>query len=84
MRLDGMETTQKRAPNTGDISETESEEIEVEEDVAEDAVEDCLLKAVSRIGARAKIEVPMYEGNLEVEEGLGTSYGQVLRLRRYR
>jgi hypothetical protein len=28
------------------------------------------LKFVSRIGAREKIEVPMYEGNLEVEEFL--------------
>jgi hypothetical protein len=35
--------------------------------VAEDVVEDRLLKVVSRIGAREKIEVPMYEGNLEVE-----------------
>jgi hypothetical protein len=68
MRLDAMETMQRRAPDTGDISEAESEEIEVEEDVAEDVAEDRLLKVVSRIGAREKIEVPMYEGNLEVEE----------------
>jgi hypothetical protein len=27
-----------------------------------------LLRAVVRLGARAKIEVPMYEGNLDVEE----------------
>jgi hypothetical protein len=27
-----------------------------------------LLRAVFRLGARAKIEVPMYEGNLDVEE----------------
>jgi hypothetical protein len=27
-----------------------------------------LLRAVIRLGARAKIEVPMYEGNLDVEE----------------
>jgi hypothetical protein len=27
-----------------------------------------LIKSVSKIGARARIEVPMYEGNLEVEE----------------
>jgi hypothetical protein len=26
------------------------------------------LKFVSRLGAKTKIEVPMYEGNLEVEE----------------
>jgi hypothetical protein len=27
-----------------------------------------LLKAVARLGGRAKIKVPMYEGNLDVEE----------------
>jgi hypothetical protein len=27
-----------------------------------------LIKVVSKIGARARIEVPMYEGNLELEE----------------
>jgi hypothetical protein len=27
-----------------------------------------LIKVVSKIGARERIEVPMYEGNLEVEE----------------
>ena len=67
MRLDAMETMHSRAPDTGDISEVENEEIEVEEDVAEDAAQDRLLKVVSRIGARERIEVPMYEGNLEVE-----------------
>jgi hypothetical protein len=68
MRLESMEITQRRAPKTGDISEAESEEIEVEENVAEDATQDRLIKVVSKIGSRAKIEVPMYEGNLEVEE----------------
>jgi hypothetical protein len=68
MRLDAMETTQRRAPDAGDISEAESEEEEVEENVAEDVAQDRLIKVVSKIGARARIEVPMYEGNLEVEE----------------
>jgi hypothetical protein len=27
-----------------------------------------LLREVARLGGRAKIEVPMYEGNLDVEE----------------
>ena len=67
MRLDAMETTQRRSPNTGDISEAESvEETEGEENVVDDA-QDHLIKVVSKIGARARIEVPMYEGNLEVE-----------------
>jgi hypothetical protein len=68
MRLDAMEITQKRAPDAGDISEVERKKIEVEENVAEDAAKDRLIKVVSNIGARVKIKVPMYEGNLEVEE----------------
>jgi hypothetical protein len=54
-RLDAMETTQRRAPDVGDVSEAEMEEVEVEEAVAEDAVEECLLRAVAKLGARAKI-----------------------------
>jgi hypothetical protein len=69
MRLDAMETTHRRAPDAGDISEAESEEeVEDEENVVEDVAQDRLIKVVSKIGARARIEVPMYEGNLEVEE----------------
>jgi hypothetical protein len=30
MRLDAMETTQRRAPDVGDVSEAESEELEEE------------------------------------------------------
>jgi hypothetical protein len=39
-----------------------------EEFVAEDAVEERLLKVVARIGAREKMDILMYEGNLDVEE----------------
>jgi hypothetical protein len=67
MRLDAMETSQRRAPDARDIIEDEREDMEIEENVAKDASQDRLLKVVSRIGARARIEVPMYEGNLEVE-----------------
>jgi hypothetical protein len=58
-----METTQRRAPDTGDVSEAEGEAHDVE-----DVSQDHLIKVVSKIGARVRIEVPMYEGNLEVEE----------------
>jgi hypothetical protein len=68
MRLDAMETTQRREPDTRDISEDESEEEEVEENIAEDVAQDRLIKSFSKIGARERIEVQMYEGNLEVEE----------------
>jgi hypothetical protein len=67
-----MEAAQRRAPDTGDISDAESEDVMgenvVEEATGEGVVEECLLRAVVRLGARAKIEVPMYEGNLYVEE----------------
>jgi hypothetical protein len=67
-RLDAMEATQRRAPETGDVSDTESENPEEEEVVGEEAVEERLLRAVVKLGTRAKMEVPMYEGNLNVEE----------------
>jgi hypothetical protein len=31
-------------------------------------VEERLLRAVVKLGARAKIDIPMYEGNLDTEE----------------
>jgi hypothetical protein len=67
-RLETMEATQRRAPDIGDVSEAESEEVEVEEAAGEYTVEECLLKSVAKLGGRAKIEVPMYEGNLDTEE----------------
>jgi hypothetical protein len=69
MRLDTMEITQRREPDAGDVSEDENEgEEEVKVNVVEDVAQDRLIKDVSKIGARARIEVSMYEGNLEVEE----------------
>jgi hypothetical protein len=41
--------------------------MEVEGAVGEDTVEECLLESVVKLGAREKIEIPMYEGNLDVE-----------------
>jgi hypothetical protein len=67
-RLETMEAMQRRTPDVGDVSEAESEEVEVEEAAGEDVVEERLLRAVARLGGRAKIDVPMYEGNLDVEE----------------
>jgi hypothetical protein len=56
----------------GDVSEAESENEagDEEEFVAEDAVEECLFKAIARIGAKEKMDIPMYEGNLDIEEML--------------
>jgi hypothetical protein len=71
-RLEVMEAAQRRAPDTGDISDAESEEAVgenfVEEAAGEDVSEECLIGEVVRLGCRSKIEVPMYEGNLDVEE----------------
>jgi hypothetical protein len=61
--MEAMEEVQRRAPDAGDINDAESEEVEVEEATREYNVEECLLRAFVRLGARAKIEVPMYEGN---------------------
>ena len=62
-----IEADQRRAPHAGDINDAENEEVEAEEAAGEDVVEERLLRVVSRLGGRAKIEVPMYEGNLDVE-----------------
>jgi hypothetical protein len=68
MILDAMEIAQRRAPDVGDVSEAESEEEEGKKNVIEDVAQDRLIRVVSKIGARARIEVPTYEGNLEVKE----------------
>ena len=38
-RLDAMETTQRRAPDAGDVSDVESEETKVEETAGEDVAD---------------------------------------------
>jgi hypothetical protein len=63
-----MEATQRRAPDVGDVNDAESEEVEVEEAAGEDAAEEHLLRAVAELGGRDKIEVPLYEGNLDAKE----------------
>jgi hypothetical protein len=70
-RLDAMETTQSHIVNAGDISEAESEnEVgnEGEEVTVKDATDECVFRVVARIGAREKMDIPVYEGNLDVEE----------------
>jgi hypothetical protein len=69
VRLDTMETTHRCTADAGDISEAESENEVVNEEVAvKDAAEERLFRVVARIGAREKMDIPMYEGNLDVEE----------------
>jgi hypothetical protein len=69
-RLYAMERTQRWKVDVGDLIEveTKNEAGAEEEVVAEDAVEECLFRVVARIGAREKMEILMYEGNLDIEE----------------
>jgi hypothetical protein len=69
-RLEDMKTTQRRIANAGDLSDSNIEvEAEREEEVAaEDASNEHLMKDIARMGARAKMDIPVYEGNLDAEE----------------
>jgi hypothetical protein len=69
-RLEDMETTQRRTASAGDLSDSENEaEDEREEEVAaEDAANEHLIKAIARMGVKAKMDIPFYEGNLDAEE----------------
>jgi hypothetical protein len=69
--LDAMEIAQRRTVDVGDINEDESENEarnEGEEVAVKDVVEEHLFRDVARIGAKEKMDIPMYEGNLDVEE----------------
>jgi hypothetical protein len=70
MRLEEMETTQRRTVSAGDLSDFESEiEAEGEEEGAtEDATNERLIRAIARMGAREKMDILFYEGNLDAEE----------------
>jgi hypothetical protein len=65
-----METSQRRTVSVVDLSDSEREiEVEREEEVAaEDASNECLIRAIARMGTKAKMDIPVYEGNLDVEE----------------
>jgi hypothetical protein len=69
-RLEDMETAQRCTVSAGDLSDSESEiEAEHEEEVAtEDASNERLIRAIARIGAREKMDIPVYKGNLDTED----------------
>ena len=69
-RLEDMETVQRCTASAGDLSESDSEiEAKREEDVAvEDASNERLIKDIARMGAKEKMYIPVYEGNLDAEE----------------
>jgi hypothetical protein len=65
-----METMQRCIVNVGDLSDSEREvEDEREEEVAaEDASNECLIRTITRMGAREKMDIPVYERNLDADE----------------
>jgi rubrerythrin len=69
-RLEDMETTQRCTTSAGDLSDSDSEiEVELEEEVVvEDASNEHLIRAIARMGEREKMDIPVYEGNLDAEE----------------
>jgi hypothetical protein len=70
-RLMDMEIKKRRIAGVGDVSESESEDEvgnEREEIIVEDAANECLIRVVARMGAREKMDIPVYEGNLDDEE----------------
>jgi hypothetical protein len=69
-RLKDMETTQRCTISVGDLSDSESEiEVEHEEEfIVEDATNERLIRAIARMGVREKMEIPVYEGNLDAED----------------
>jgi hypothetical protein len=69
-RLEDMEMAQRCKVSVGDLSDFESEiEDEHEEEVAaENAANKQFIRAIARMGARAKMDIPVYEGNQDAEE----------------
>jgi hypothetical protein len=68
-RIYAMEIAQRSTVDDGDINKSESENEAGhggEEVAVEDAAEEHLFRAVARIGARAKMDILVYEGNLDV------------------
>jgi hypothetical protein len=70
-RLEEMETTQRRGAGTAGFSDSEVEEEaghEQEEVVAEDVATERLIRAISRMSSKTKMDIPVYEGSLNAEE----------------
>jgi hypothetical protein len=66
-RLEDMETTQRCTVGGGDLSDSEREN-EAGHDEEEVTANERLLRYVARMSARARMDIPIYEGNLDVEE----------------
>jgi hypothetical protein len=70
-RLEEMETAQRCGDGVGEFSDSEVEEEaghDAEEVSAEDAWTEWLIKAIARMSSKTKMDIPVYEGNLDAEE----------------
>jgi hypothetical protein len=69
-RIEDMETAQRRTTNPGDLSDSEGEAEAVPQGgvAAEDASNERLIKAIARMSAKVKMDIPAYEGSLDAEE----------------
>jgi hypothetical protein len=66
-----METTQRRGAGTTEFSDPEVEEEaghDQEEVTAEDASTKRLIRSISRMSSKTKMDIPVYEGSLNAEE----------------
>jgi hypothetical protein len=66
-----METVKRRGSGAGEFSDSEVEEEaghEAEEVSAEDASTERLIRAISRMSSKTKMDIPIYEGSLDAEE----------------
>jgi 8-oxo-dGTP pyrophosphatase MutT (NUDIX family) len=71
VRLEEMETTQRHGAGAGEFSDSEVEEEaghDAEEVSAEDASTERLIRAISRMSSKTKMDIPVYEGSLNAEE----------------
>jgi hypothetical protein len=61
-----MEVAQRRGVDLGDVGE--EEEVEEGAEPEEESVEEKIIRAIMGVSSRARMEVPLYEGNLNVDE----------------
>jgi hypothetical protein len=70
-RLEEMETAQRRGVGAAEFSDPEIEEEaghDQEEIATEDASTERLIRAISRMSSKTKMDIPVYEGSLNAEE----------------
>ncbi|KAH9303468.1 hypothetical protein KI387_015051, partial [Taxus chinensis] len=68
-RLQDVEISQRRCIDLGDVSEEEPKATIVSEvTVLEDRPKEILLKAIIGASSKPKVEIPMYEGTLKLED----------------